>query len=160
LWQAPDTQIDTSMQQLTINKASISRQRRSKRLLTLLCKSLLRIPTFPTQRNRGWIFGTHATHPSLRKYFNDDRADNYELWREVSQLFASLRGEGTSSEVIRLPPRREDIELAASLRGVRTSKDRSDTRHQGFRIECNGMIVIPTRGVGNKRVWKIECCSL
>jgi hypothetical protein len=43
-------------------------------------------------------------------------------------------------------------ELSASLRGVRTSKDRSDTRHQGVRIECNGMIVIPTRGVGNKRV--------
>jgi hypothetical protein len=43
-------------------------------------------------------------------------------------------------------------ELSASLQGEETSKDRSDTRHQGVRIECNGMIVIPTRGVGNKRV--------
>jgi hypothetical protein len=43
-------------------------------------------------------------------------------------------------------------DLSASLQGERTSKDRSDTRHQEVRIECNGMIVIPTRGVGNKRV--------
>jgi hypothetical protein len=43
-------------------------------------------------------------------------------------------------------------ELSASLRGVRTSKDRSDTRHQGVRIECNVMIAIPTSGVGNKRL--------
>jgi hypothetical protein len=50
-------------------------------------------------------------------------------------------------------------ELAASLRGVRTSKDHSDTRHQGVRTECNGMIVIPTHGVGNKRLWTIEWCS-
>jgi hypothetical protein len=49
---------------------------------------------------------------------------------------------------------------AASLQGVRTSKDRSDTRHQGVRIECNRMVVIPTRGVGNKRLWTIEWCSL
>jgi hypothetical protein len=51
-------------------------------------------------------------------------------------------------------------ELSASLRGVRTSKHRSDTRHQGVRSECNRMIVISTRGVGNKRVWTIEWYSL
>jgi hypothetical protein len=32
LWQAPDTQIDTAMQQLAINSASIPRQRLGKRL--------------------------------------------------------------------------------------------------------------------------------
>jgi hypothetical protein len=42
--------------------------------------------------------------------------------------------------------------LSASLRGERTSKDRSEARHQGVKIECNGIIVIPTRGVGNKRM--------
>jgi hypothetical protein len=41
---------------------------------------------------------------------------------------------------------------AARLREEMTSTDRPDTQHQGVRIDCNGMIVIPTRGVGNKRL--------
>jgi hypothetical protein len=43
-------------------------------------------------------------------------------------------------------------ELCASLQGVRTSKDRSDTRHQGIRIECYVLIVITTGEVRNKRI--------
>jgi hypothetical protein len=39
---------------------------------------------------------------------------------------------------------------AASLQEGKTSTDRPDTRHQGVRIDCNGMIVIPTSKVGNK----------
>jgi hypothetical protein len=42
--------------------ASIPRQRLGTRLLTMLCKRWLRIPTFPTQRNRGWIVGTLTTY--------------------------------------------------------------------------------------------------
>jgi hypothetical protein len=41
--------------------------------------------------------------------------------------------------------------LSASLAGVRASKDRSDTRHQGVRIECYVLIVITAGEVRNKR---------
>jgi hypothetical protein len=43
-------------------------------------------------------------------------------------------------------------ELSASLHGEETSTERSETRHQGVRIECTGMIVIPTSTVCNKNL--------
>jgi hypothetical protein len=49
-----------------------------------------------------------------------------------------------------VPAGRRRRELSASLQGVRTSKDRSDTRHQGVRIECYVLIVITTGEVRNK----------
>jgi hypothetical protein len=42
-------------------------------------------------------------------------------------------------------------ELSASLQGVRTSKDRSDTRRQGVGIEHYVLIVITAGEVRNKR---------
>jgi hypothetical protein len=43
-------------------------------------------------------------------------------------------------------------EYGKTSRRGKTSTDRPNTRHQGVRIDYNGMIVIPTSGVGNKRL--------
>jgi hypothetical protein len=59
-----------------------------------------------------------------------------------------------------VPAGRRRRELSVSLQGVRTSKDRSDTRHQGVRIECYVLIVITTGEVRNKWMWKIEWLGL
>jgi hypothetical protein len=67
LWQAPDRQIDG---------ASISRQRLGKRLMTQLCKSWLRIPTFPTQRVLLYFLSNEDVATTIREELTSYESNN------------------------------------------------------------------------------------
>jgi hypothetical protein len=89
LWQAPDTQIDG---------ASIPRQRLGKRLVTLLCKSWLRIPTFPKQRILLYFVSNEVVATTIREELTSYESNNsrvsYSLAskeRRHPELTASLK---------------------------------------------------------------------
>jgi hypothetical protein len=114
---------------LQIDGASIPRQRLGKRLLTLLCNSWLRIPTFPTQRKY---------KPIAMQYFHDNGycwvlccCGNHEWIVKTSYKF----DETSVSDQLAFEEGRH--------------QQTAPTRHQGVRNECKGMIVIPISLAGN-----------
>jgi hypothetical protein len=97
---------------MQIDGASIPGQRLGKRLVTLLCKSWLRIPTFPTQRILLYFLSNEVVATTIREELTSNESNN----SRVSYFLASKE--------------RRHPELAARLKAKSYRPAFKERRHQ------------------------------
>jgi hypothetical protein len=73
-------------------------------------------------------------------------------YEQSKRIVCGRSSQSKNSKVIGQPSRREDIKSWQQAFEEGRHLKAALTIHQGVRIDCKRMIVIPTRGVGNKRL--------